>query len=177
MGVCFSAFLFCWKYFSEIVVSVSGGFAVWPFKLQSLLFLRRCILNSLISDRSSANLFLWTNYLFGVLNEMCSSSALSAGNCYFGLRRGWLPSVLHFECPPLWQRQSNLQFNDMKNCFSVQQFMDAVERYCTPVAGISLSSILISFPTVLISNCSASLCPLYPSAISFEKGKHALNTH
>lgn len=79
-----------------------GGFAVWPFELQSLLFLRRCILNSLISERSSANLFLWTNYLFGVLNEMCSSSALSAGNCYFGLRRGigsWLPLCFAFWMP------------------------------------------------------------------------------
>lgn len=47
--------------------------------------------------------------------------------------------------------------------------MDTTESYCTAVAVISLSCILISFLAVLISDCSAFLCPLYPTATSFEK--------
>lgn len=49
--------------------------------------------------------------------------------------------------------------------------MDTTESYWMAVAVISLSCILISFLAVLISDCSAFLCPLYPTASSFEKGK------
>lgn len=87
------------------------------------------------------------------------------------------PSVLHVKFFRLWHRKTNLQCSNMKKCFSSSQFMDAVERYCMPAAVISLSYILISFLTVLISDCSALLCPLYPSASSFERDKHALNVH
>ena len=56
-----------------------------------------------------------------------------------------------------------------KSVFFAQQFMDSVKRFCTPVAVVSLSSILISFLTVLMSDCSVSPCPLYPWATCFWK--------
>lgn len=131
------------------------------------------ICHSFILDSSFILRVMW------LTGEMCSTSSLSVEICYLGLTRGFefdFPSALHLKFSCLWQRQTNLQCSNMKKCFSSQQFMDTVERYCMPVAVISLSCILISFLTVLISDCSASHRPLYPSATSFEKGKHALNT-
>lgn len=52
--------------------------------------------------------------------------------------------------------------------FSLSAFYGCRE-HCTPAAELSLSCILIRFLAVLISDCSDSLCPLYPSATSFEK--------
>lgn len=59
---------------------------------------------------------------------------------------------------PLAARHHEVWQTNLK-CFF---FHPAVGRYCMPVALIPLSCILISFLTVLISDRSASLCPICP---------------
>ena len=62
----------------------------------------------------------------------------------------------------LWRGPTHLQRGDTRKCFSSQRVTASVVRRRLPVAPISLSFILISFLTVLISDCSVGLCPLDP---------------
>lgn len=142
----------------EVVV---GGL----FRPPSLLFCMplhfECLMHQILICHSfilDSSFILWVMWL---TEEMCRTTSQPVESC-LGPR---LHGVLNLTFPPLCILNSPA-FDRDKLIYSaatwsvfLQQFMDAVERYCKPVAVISISCIIISFLTALISGCSALLCP------------------